>query len=390
MLYNWIIDFEIEVFLVGGMFMKGRKPFDFWLFMAVLILLSVGIIIVFSASAPVSYSNYQDVYYILKKQLIYAILGVVAMFITMNVDYRIYSRFATLMLVISIVMLVAVLIPGIGIEENGATRWLKYPIRFQPSEIAKIAIILYFASSLSKRKTPLNSFFKDLLPYILIMGIFAALMLKQPHLSGTIILLLMATIILFCAGAKIKHFIAILIPAGAAFAALVTFVPKMNYMSRRILSFRDPWSDMQGDGYQAVQSLYAIGSGGLFGRGLGKSMQKFLYLPYPHNDFIFSVLAEELGFLGVITVMILFLIFTWRGVKVAMTAPDLFGSLTAVGITSLISVQTLLNIGVVTSAIPNTGVSLPLFSYGGTSLILTMAAIGILLNISRYSNYGRI
>lgn len=367
--------------------MKARKPFDFWLFMTVLILLSIGIITVFSASAPISYSTYQDVYYILKRQLIFAILGVAAMLVTMNIDYKIYSKFATLLLIASIGMLVAVLVPGLGIEENGATRWLKYPVRFQPSEVAKIGIIIYFSNSLAKRKKPLDSFFKDLLPYLMIMGIFAALMLKQPHLSGTIILLMLATILLFCAGAKIRHFLAMFIPAGIALAALVTFVP---YMRRRILSFMDPFSDMQGDGYQAVQSLYAIGSGGLFGRGLGKSMQKFLYLPYPHNDFIFSVLAEELGFLGVLTVILLFIIFTWRGIKIAMSAPDLFGSLVAVGITSLITVQTLLNIAVVTSAMPPTGVSLPLFSYGGTSLILTMASIGILLNISRYTNYSRL
>ena len=367
--------------------MKGRKPFDFWLFMTVLILLSIGIITVFSASAPFSHSAYQDVYYILKRQLVYAALGVVAMLVTMNINYKIYSRFATLSLIISIGLLIAVFIPGLGINENGATRWLKYPIRFQPSEVAKIAIIVYFSNSLSKRKTPLNSFFKDLLPYLMIMGIFAALMMKQPHLSGTLILLALAAIILFCAGAKIKHFLAILTPAGAAFAAAVAFIP---YVNRRVQSFLDPFSDMQGDGYQVVQSLYAIGSGGLFGRGLGKSMQKFLYLPYPHNDFIFPVLAEELGFLGVLTVMLLFVIFTWRGIKIAMCAPDMFGSLVAVGITSLITVQTLLNIAVVTAAMPPTGVSLPLFSYGGTSLILTMAAIGILLNISRYSNYSRI
>ncbi|HHV96443.1 MAG TPA: putative lipid II flippase FtsW [Clostridiaceae bacterium] len=367
--------------------MQRRKPFDFWLFMTVLILLSIGIITVFSASAPFSHSTYQDIYYILKRQLAYAAIGIVAMLITMNIDYRIFSKFATLFLIVSICLLIAVFIPGIGINENGATRWIRYPIRFQPSEVAKIAIIIYFSHSLSKRKTPLNSFFKDLLPYLIIMGIFAALMLRQPHLSGTLILLSLATIILFCAGAKIKHFLAMFIPAGIAFAALITFVP---YMRRRILSFRDPFSDMQGDGYQVVQSLYAIGSGGLFGRGLGKSMQKFLYLPYPHNDFIFSVLAEELGFLGVLTVMLLFVIFTWRGIKIAMCAPDTFGSLVAVGITSLITVQTLLNIAVVTAAMPPTGVSLPLFSYGGTSLILTMASIGILLNISRYANYSRI
>lgn len=367
--------------------MKGRKPFDFWIFMTVLILLSIGIIMVFSASAPYAYNTYRDVYYILKRQLFYALIGLVVMLITMNIDYRLFGKYSPLLLVASIVLLILVLVPGIGIEENGSKRWLEIGVRFQPSEIAKLAVILFFSQSLSQRKDRLNSFFKGLFPYLVLIGILAVLLLLEPHLSCTIITLSIASIILFCAGAKIKHFMILLIPAAGVFAALITFV---DYMRVRVLSFIDPWSDMQDTGYNAVQSLYAIGSGGLFGRGLGKSMQKFLYLPYPHNDFIFSVIAEELGYIGVLTIITLFLIFTWRGIKVAMNAPDLFGSLAAIGITSLVTVQTVLNIGVVTSSIPPTGVSLPLFSYGGTSLVLVMGAVGILLSISRYSNYSRI
>ncbi len=368
--------------------MKGRKPFDFWIFMTVLILLSIGIIMLFSASAPFSYSNFGDVYYMLKRQLFFTIIGFVVMIITMNVDYKIYEKYSTLLLAISIVLLALVRVPGIGVYENGAYRWIEVgPLRFQPSEIAKLGMIFFFSQSLSKRKDKLNYFFKDLFPYFLLMGIVAGLLLLEPHLSCIIIILVTTAIILFCAGAKIKHFIIISIPLAGCFAILIYFV---DYMRARVLSFIDPWKDAQDKGYNAIQSLYAIGSGGLFGRGLGKSMQKFLYLPYPHNDFIFSVIAEELGFIGVLTIMILFLIFTLRGIKVAMNAPDLFGSLTAIGITSLITVQTVLNIAVATSSVPPTGVSLPFFSYGGTSLVLMMGAVGILLNISRYSNYSRL
>lgn len=368
--------------------MKGRKPFDFWIFMTVLILLSIGIIMVFSASAPYSYSVYKDVYYILKRQLFYAVLGIIVMLVTMNMDYRIFGKLSPLLFAVSIALLILVLVPGIGIVENGAKRWISlFGIRFQPSEIAKLGVILFFSWSVSKRKDTLNSFFKGFFPYLVLLGIIAFLLMKQPHLSCTIIIMVVACIILFCAGAKIKHFMLLAVPAVGAFTALVIFV---DYIRDRVLSFINPWNDPRDTGYNAIQSLYAIGSGGLFGRGLGKSMQKFLYLPFPHNDFIFSVIAEELGFIGVLTIITLFMIFTWRGIKVALNAPDLFGSLTAIGITSLISIQTLLNIGVVTSSIPPTGVSLPLFSYGGTSLVLILGSIGILLSISRYSNYSRL
>lgn len=368
--------------------MKGRKPFDFWIFLTVLILLSIGVIMVFSASAPFSYNTYGDVYHVLKSQLMYAVMGVVVMLFMANFDYKIVLKFAPALLVVSIVLLILVLIPGIGRIENGARRWIYVgPLNFQPSEIAKIAIILFFAQSLSKRKDQIKYFFKGLLPYLLLMALFAGLLILEPHMSCTLIVMAVASIILFSAGAKISHFALLFIPAAAGLGGIIAFVP---YMRTRVLSFLNPWADMKGDGYQIVQSLYAIGSGGLFGRGLGRSMQKFLYLPFPHNDFIFSVLAEELGFVGVVAVMLLFLIFVWRGIKVAMCAPDIGGSLTAVGITSLIAVQTLLNVAVASQTAPPTGVSLPFISYGGTSLILLMGMVGILLNISRYSKYERI
>ena len=367
--------------------MTRRRPFDFWMFTTVIILLSIGVIMIFSASAPYSYNTFGDVYYIFKHQLFYAILGIIVMLITMNFNYKFFDRISSLMFVVSLALLVLVLVPKIGIEENGARRWLELGIRFQPSEIAKIALILFFSHRLSINQNNRNSFFKGFLYYIFLTAAVVVLLLLEPHLSCSIIITAISLIVLFCAGTKIRYFLMLVLPILGSFALLIN---KTDYMLKRITSYLNPWNDIQGTGYNIVQSLYAIGSGGLLGRGLGNSRQKYQYLPYPHNDFIFSVIAEELGFIGTLFIIILYAILIYRGLKVAANAPDLFGSLAAVGITSLIAIQTILNIGVVTGLIPPTGVSLPLISYGGTSLLLTMGELGILLSISRYSNYSRI
>jgi cell division protein FtsW len=368
--------------------MVKKKVFDFWIFISVLILLSIGIIMVLSASMPTAYNLTNDVYSIFKKQILLALVGLIAMFTAANFDYRKLARLSPLLLIASIALLVLVLIPGIGQEIKNTWRWIDLKLfRFQPSELAKFSIILFFSYSLSQKKASMDSFIKGFLPYIFLLGIFAELLRREPHYSCLIIVLMVASIVLFCGGAKIWHFLIVGIPGIAVITVLIIFE---EYARARVLSFLDPWKDLQGDGWQAVQSLYAIGSGGIFGRGLGKSLQKFLYIPEPHNDFIFSVLAEELGFIGALTVMMLFLVFLWRGIMVAVNAPDRFGSLLAVGITSLIGVQSLLNIAVVTSSVPPTGVSLPFFSAGGTSLVLFMTEVGILLNISKYSSYKRI
>lgn len=367
---------------------SAKKPVDFWIFMTVLILLSLGSIMVFSSSAAYAYNKYGDAYFFLKKQLMWVAVSIAAMVIVMNIDYRKLGKWSPVFLVASLVLLMLVLIPGIGTVRNNARRWIEFGGQsLQPSEIAKISVILFFAYSLSKRKGQLQSFFKGLVPYLIVIGIFAALLLKEPHLSGTMVIAGTAVVILFCGGAKIKHFVLMAIPAVAGVTALIlTSEERMN----RVVSFIDPFKDPKGDGWQVIQSLYAIGSGGLFGRGIGRSLQKFLYLPEPYNDFILAVLAEELGFLGVLVVMLLFLILIWRGIKVAMTAHDTFGSLTAIGITALIAIQFIINVAVVTSSMPVTGMPLPFFSYGGTSLLFLMCDVGILLNISRYADYDRI
>jgi cell division protein FtsW len=366
--------------------MPNRKPFDFWIFIIVFILLALGIIMVFSASTPAAY-NYtknHDMYRYLRSQLIFTAIGFAVMFFMMNFNYRNLAKISPILLVISIILLIAVLVPGIGEVRNGARRWL---FIFQPSEFAKLVIILFYSHMLSRKDDPLKSFLKGFIPYLMLLGSFALLLILEPHFSCTVIITLTVFVLLFCARARITHFLIVLIPVAGLFWTVITFT---NYMRDRIMSFLNPWKYYSDEGWQIIQSLYAIGSGGLFGRGLGKSLQKFLYIPEPYNDFIFSILAEELGFVGVCAVIVLFLILIWRGIKVSMTAPDTFGSLTAVGITSLIAVQAFLNIAVVTKSIPSTGISLPFFSAGGSSLIILMCGVGILLNISRYSKYERI
>ncbi|MDP4114386.1 MAG: putative lipid II flippase FtsW [Bacillota bacterium] len=357
--------------------------------MTVLIMLTLGLIMVFSASAPTAEKQYNDVYYFIKKQLVFALLGVIIMFLAANYDYKRYGKKTVLgLMAASIIFLILVLIPGIGRNINGSSRWIYFgPIPFQPSEMAKLSLILYLSYNLSKRKKPMNSFFGDLLPYLFIVGLIALLLMLEAHLSATIIIISISVIILFIGGAKVKHFVLLAAPVVAGLTAVVMFT---NYMTSRINSFLNPWSNPRGEGWQTIQSLYAIGSGGLFGRGLGQSMQKFLYIPEPQNDYIFSILAEELGFVGVVAVLLLFLVFIWRGIKIAVHMPDTYGSLIASGITSLIAVQSLFNIAVVTNTVPPTGVSLPFFSSGGTSLLFYMLEVGILLNLSRYSNYERI
>ncbi|MDK2809924.1 MAG: cell division protein FtsW [Petroclostridium sp.] len=361
---------------------KGRGSFDFGFFITVMILLSFGLIMVFSASSASAFYDYNDSYYVIKRQLMWAVLGLFAMFFMAGFDYKRLSKLSVPIFVVSIILLIAVLI--VGKEINGAKRWLGFGgLTIQPSEVAKLAVIIFFSSSLTKKKDKIKKFFTGLMPYLMILGVVAALVILEPHLSGTVVIALVSVILLFAAGARIFHFVILSLPAIAGLVIAVIVEP---YRMRRIVSFLNPWEYKMNEGWQIIQSLYAIGSGGLFGLGLGRSRQKFLYIPEAQNDFIFSILCEELGFVGAATVLVLFLILIWRGIKIALNAPDTFGSLLATGIISLIAVQVLINIAVVTSSMPVTGMPLPFFSAGGSSLLFIMAGMGIVLNISRYSN----
>ncbi len=350
----------------------------------VLILLAFGLIMILSASSPVAYAssmtNHNSFYYF-NKQLMWAVIGGVAMFFTSNYDYQNWKRWAKIIILGSFLLLIVVLIPGIGVVVNDARRWIQLgPINFQPSEVAKFGVVLFFAASLSKNYKVLKKF-GGLLVYLAILGIFALVIMMEPHFSCTMLILSSAAIMLFVAGAEWKHILTLAVPGVIGIVGMVIAAP---YRLKRVTTFLDPFKDIRGDGWQIVQSLYAIGSGGIFGAGIGQSRQKYLNIPEPQNDFIFAIVCEELGLVGAVIVIALFAFLIYRGIKIAMEAPDLFGTLLTVGIISLIAIQALVNIAVVTSSMPVTGMPLPFFSYGGTALAITMAEMGIVLNVSKH------
>lgn len=360
---------------------KKRGSSDFILMLVVFVLLCIGLVMVFSASSVSDLAYQHDAYYTFKRQLAWAGIGLFAMIFMMNYDYHKLKKFAGPLLIISFILLFIVLFMP---ARHNANRWIGIgdtSLGFQPSEIAKIAIILYMASSLSGKKEKVKSFLYGIVPFVLVGGVMFMLILMEPNLSVAGTVLIVVFFLLFAAGARKIHLALLIILGGAA---AVVFTISEDYRFRRLTAFLDPWKDSLDTGYQAVQSLLALGSGGLTGAGLGKSHQKFFYIPEPQTDFIFSIIGEELGFLGGLVVILLFMVLIWRGIKVALKAQDSFGSLLAAGITSLIAVQTIINIAVASSSMPITGIPLPFISYGGSSLTFMMMSIGILLNISRY------
>lgn len=311
------------------------------------------------------------------------------MIIISKIDYKNYKKLDKVAYFGSLLLLAAVAIPGLGWSAGGATRWINLKFTtFQPSEIAKIGLVIFYATYLTNNREKLGKLWEGFIrPFLFLVPVIAILIVLQSHLSATVLIVLIISVMMIIAGTKIKHFLTFgsiaAIGAGGLLYILAKATEFGKYRLARITAFADPWADPTGTGWQIIQSLYAIGSGGLFGVGLGNSTQKYLYLPEPQNDFIFSVIAEELGFIGCVIVIILFSIFVWRGILIAMKAPDMFGSLLATGITSIVGLQALINIAVVTSSMPNTGMPLPFFSYGGTSLLILLCSVGILLNISR-------
>ena len=336
---------------------------------------------VLSASSPTSLSEYGDSYQYVHIQAFCAAVGLGGMIFLSKVDYRFFKKYYKIIYWVCIALLAAVCV--FGTSAKGATRWVNFGfISFQPSEVAKVGIILFYAEYLMRNKDKLKNFKEGFVPaltwLILIVIIVYGI---QNHLSATIIICGIAVLLMFMAGSKISHFLLVGVPAIAVVGFYL--INKGGFRLERLVSYMDPWADATGSGWQIIQSLYAIGSGGIFGVGLGNSKQKYLYIPEPHNDFIFAVLAEELGFLGCAVVIILFAVFVWRGIVIAMKSKDMFGSLVAMGITSLIAMEVIINIAVVTNTIPVTGMSLPFFSYGGTALIIQLATVGILLSISK-------
>ena len=377
----------------------ARGPMDLPFLMLVVLLTGIGVIMVFSASYATAYYEGRDPTFYFFRQGLFAVAGLAIMYVVSKINYQTFRWLSVFALILAILLLIAVLIPGIHTDRSdNVKRWIAVPGlgTFQPSEIAKVAVIMYFSSRLSKRNTekpvrlsprsPLSGVvgvldrigLLELVPYGLILLLIVFLMSREPHMSGTLLILAGAAAVLFAAGIKLRWF-----ALGASALVGLLLLVMQDYQSTRILVWQDPWSYKQDGGWQIIQSLYAIGSGGLLGLGLGKSRQKFLYLPEPENDFIFAIVCEELGLIGAAVILSLFALLVIRGYWIAIHARDRFGALLVVGITTLTAVQVFLNIAVVTNLIPTTGISLPFFSYGGTALMIQLAEMGVVLSVSR-------
>ena len=371
--------------------LEKRRPFytgqlDFPLLFAIALLCAFGLVMLFSASyyyAQNTAATKYDGFFYLKSQAMYLAVGLVAMYVVSRVDYHFFDKIRVFALVGTLALMLLVLIPGLGVDRNGAQRWLKIPgtsFTFQPSELAKFALIVYMAGFMSRRPQAMKNLTKGVFPMLFIMGAFGLVLLLQKNMSMMVIMMMTGVVMLFLGGAEIKH---LLLLAGIAVPILVVAVLMEEYRISRVLMFMDPWESTEKGAYQLRQALIALGAGGIFGQGLNFSRQKLLFLPYGESDFIFAIIGEELGFIGCTLLILAYLFIIYRGIRIAMRCKDRFGSLMAAGITAVIGMQAAINMAVATSSIPPTGQTLPFVSAGGTSLMIFLAAAGILLNISR-------
>ena len=362
-------------------------PLDALLLVLILGLSLLGLVMLQSASAFVAEQNYLTSDFFFRPQARHMALGLALMLVLSRVPYQLWPRLAYPILAVTLVCLVLVLLPGLGQGGGGANRWLRLPgVSFQPSEAAKLAMVIYLAYSLSRKGEKTASFFYGLLPHLLVLGLTVWLILSEPDLGTAVCLVVIAFILMFVAGTKVWHMLVLGLAGGAVVCYEIT---RYAYRLRRIAAFLDPWSDPQGSGYHIIHSFYAFASGGLWGQGPGASQQKLFFLPEPHTDFIFSVLAEEFGLAGVIVVALLFLGLVGRGLAVALAARDFTGLYLALGATLIVGVPAFINMAVVTALLPTKGLPLPFFSYGGSNLLVCYAALGILLNVSGQSQGER-
>lgn len=355
------------------------------LFRVTLILICIGIVMIYSASNIYAWEKYKDSLFFLKRHLSFIFIAIILTFLVMSIDYRRLANFSKPLLIFSIFLLILVLIPGFGREIAGARRWFRFKtISFQPSELASLAIIIYIADFISRKKSLIKNLWEGFLPLVFILGCVSLLILLEPDLGTSLAVGGVALIMLFVAGVKFQHLLSLILASIPILYILIFSVP---YRRTRILTFLNPWLDPKGSGFQIIQSQVALGSGGIFGVGLGHSKQKLFYLPAAHTDFIFSVIGEELGLLGTLGVMALFIIFIQQGLKVVKNAPDRFGYFLSLGIVLMITLKTSVNIGVSCGLLPTKGLSLPFISYGGSSLIFDLVSVGILMNIARTGEY---
>ena len=360
----------------------------------ILVLMAFGLVMLFSASYAYAYYTKSNSYHYIIRQGIFALAGVVIMLLVSTVDYHQLHKFNILIFAISCTLLVMVLAfrgTRIAPVKGGANRWINiFGIEFQPSEIAKFALILMFAHLIALYGEKMSNFKDGFLSFMIYLGLIAGLVILEKHVSATIIICLIAFLMMFIGGTKVRYFAAMGTIGATGLAILLMFSDSFAYALNRVKGWLDPFNPPEGvDTWQTRQSLYAIGSGQLLGVGIGQSRQKYLYLPEPQNDFIFAIVCEELGFIGALLVIVLFALFIWRGIYIALNARDRFGMMLGIGITFQFGIQAILNICVVTNTIPNTGISLPFFSYGGTALVMLLAEMGVLLSISRHSTIDK-
>ena len=366
--------------------MPGQPAPDIWFLIILMLLVCYGLVMLFSAGYAVALYRREDAYTYIRPQLLFAAFGAAAMYAASLVDYHIWHKLAWPIMGVSLALLAIVLFMP---EYNGCKRWIVLPGlgTLQPSEIAKFAVVLVFAHIISLNHDRMQTFATGVLPFMVILGAVTVLMLLEPHLSGTLLILGIGAVLMFVGGTGLKWFALAGIAGAGAIAAAVVLLPELvPYAMGRLSSWRDPFADPLGEGHQTIQSLYAIASGGAAGLGLGNSRQKYLYVPEPQNDFIFSILCEELGFVGAALTVVLFLLLFLRGMSIAVRARDKFGALLAVGFVVQVVLHAVLNIAVFTNTIPNTGISLPFFSSGGTSLMMLLGEMGIVLSVSRQAD----
>ena len=359
-----------------------KKGYDHILIYTVLALVVIGWFMVYSSSAVMAEITYNDSFKFLKKQFLFSLIGLIGMVGVMQINYRRLSAWTYPILALSILLLIVVLIPGLGLSHKVgvARRWLMTPwFAFQPSELGKVALLIFIAYSLAKKGDQIKKFLQGFLPIIGISGIMVFLVILEPDMGTAIFLGLLTMVLLFIGGTRFSYLLMVPLISAPVLYVLITRIP---YVYRRFLAFLDPWKDVQGMGFQIIQSFVALGSGGLWGVGLGDSRQKLFFLPAAHTDFILAILGEEMGFIGITIIILLFSLLIWRGLRIALKAEDTFGSHLAMGITAMIALQVIINMGVVVGLLPTKGLTLPFISYGGTSMVVNLVAMGILVNIS--------
>lgn len=374
----------------NGFIQKGKLDITFLSF--VLILLTIGLVMLFSASYAYSYENYGNSYKFIVKQALFAGAGIIAMFVFSRIDYHFWRKLSWLIYIVTFALLVFLLIVPPMVKGMAVKRWFAIgSFSFQPSEIAKFAIVVLFSTLIAANQKLMNNW-KFILSLFGVLGITCVLVMLEPHLSATLLIAAIGVVLIYVGGLNRKVVIAGVVIAvlGIVLVIITQSTGFISYGADRIKYWLDPWADAKGEGFQTIQSLLAIGSGGILGRGLGQSRQKYLWVPEPHNDFIFSIVCEELGLIGAVIIILLFALLVWRGFTIAMRSSDKFGSLLAIGLTFQVGLQAMLNIWVVTNTIPNTGISLPFFSYGGTSLLILLAEMGIVLSVSRGANIEKV